>query len=168
MGVVCLPCAQKDGMSEAATGPFVRIRKAYPFSSGFPGGSDGKESACNPLEKGMATHSSILAWRIPRTEEPGGLWSRGSQESDMTERLNNLSFGWGQPHAEVPVSKVQAALQLLRLPPGECSCTKHNLPCTCLPRFLDSGATKCGQCDALRVTQEHRHSSLGVSESPAH
>ena len=27
----------------------------------------------NPLEKGMATHSSILAWRIPQTEEPGGL-----------------------------------------------------------------------------------------------
>ena len=48
---------------------------------GFPGGSAGKESACNagdlgsirslawedPLEKGKATHSSILAWRIPRT-----------------------------------------------------------------------------------------------------
>ena len=47
--------------------------------------SDGKESACHagdldlipgqedPLEKGMATHSSILAWRIPWTEEPGGV-----------------------------------------------------------------------------------------------
>ena len=33
----------------------------------------------DPLVKGMATHSSILAWRIPRTEEPGGLQSRGSQ-----------------------------------------------------------------------------------------
>ena len=32
-----------------------------------------------PFEKGMATHSSILAWRIPRTEEPGGLQSLGSQ-----------------------------------------------------------------------------------------
>ena len=32
-----------------------------------------------PLEKGMATHSSILAWRIPWTEEPGGLLSMGSQ-----------------------------------------------------------------------------------------
>ena len=31
------------------------------------------------LEKGMATHSSILAWRIPQTEEPGGLHSMGSQ-----------------------------------------------------------------------------------------
>ena len=33
----------------------------------------------DPLEEGMATHSSILAWRIPRTEEPGGLQSVGSQ-----------------------------------------------------------------------------------------
>ena len=33
----------------------------------------------DPLEKGMATSASILAWRIPRTEEPGGLQSMGSQ-----------------------------------------------------------------------------------------
>ena len=33
----------------------------------------------DPLEEGMATHSSILAWRIPRTAEPGGLQSMGSQ-----------------------------------------------------------------------------------------
>ena len=57
-----------------------------------PSGSDGKKSACNaedpgliprvrkiPLEKGMATHSSILGWRIPWTEVPGGLQSMGSQ-----------------------------------------------------------------------------------------
>ena len=52
-------------------------------SLGFSGGSDNKESACDagdpgwtlgqedPLEKEKATHSSILAWRIPWTEEPG-------------------------------------------------------------------------------------------------
>ena len=45
----------------------------------------------DPLEKEMATHSSILAWRIPWTEEPGRLQSMGSQESDTTERLNNNS-----------------------------------------------------------------------------
>ena len=57
----------------------------------FSGGSDSKESACNegdlgsilgwedPLEKGMATHTSILAWRIPWTEEPGRLQSMGLQ-----------------------------------------------------------------------------------------
>ena len=54
---------------------------------GFPGGSDGKESTCNSGDpgsipgsgrspgEGMATHSSILPWEIPRTEEPGGLQS---------------------------------------------------------------------------------------------
>ena len=38
----------------------------------------------DPLEKEVATYSSILAWRIPSTEEPGGLQSMGSQESDTT------------------------------------------------------------------------------------
>ena len=67
---------------------------------GFPGGSVGKDSACqmqkmqeilvrslggeDPLEKEVATHSSILAWEIPWTEEHGRLPSLGSQESDTT------------------------------------------------------------------------------------
>ena len=38
----------------------------------------------DPLEKEMAIHSSILAWKIPWTAEPGGLQSTGSQESDTT------------------------------------------------------------------------------------
>ena len=42
----------------------------------------------DPLEEGMATHSSILAWIIPWTEEPGGLQSMESQ-SDTTEQLYN-------------------------------------------------------------------------------
>ena len=42
----------------------------------------------DPLQKGMATHSSLLAWEITWTEEPGGLQSVGSQESDTTERLS--------------------------------------------------------------------------------
>ena len=57
----------------------------------FPGTSVGNESACStgdpgsiprlarPLEKKMASHSSILAWRIPWTEEPGELQSMGSE-----------------------------------------------------------------------------------------
>ena len=54
-------------------------------------------------EKAMAPHSSTLAWRIPWTEEPGRLQSKGSLESDMTERLHfhfSLSFigeGNGNP-----------------------------------------------------------------------
>ena len=43
----------------------------------------------DPLEKETAIHSSILAWRIPWTEEPGRLESVGSQESDTTERLHH-------------------------------------------------------------------------------
>ena len=39
----------------------------------------------DPLEKGVATHSSVLVWRIPWTEEPGGLQSVRLQESDTTE-----------------------------------------------------------------------------------
>ena len=58
--------------------------KNLPTSAGNQVQSLGQE---NPLEKGMATHSSIPAWRIPWTEEPGGLRSMGHKESDMTERL---------------------------------------------------------------------------------
>ena len=71
---------------------------------GFPGGSDGKVSACNagdmvwsmdqedPLEKEMATHSSIPAWRIPWTEEPGKLQYMGSQRvrHDWTTNITLL------------------------------------------------------------------------------
>ena len=39
----------------------------------------------DPLEEGMTTYSSIHAWRIPWTEEPGGLQSMASQESDVTK-----------------------------------------------------------------------------------
>ena len=65
---------------------------------GFPGGTDGKESACNAGDLGsipglgrspgeaMATQFSILAWRIPQTEELGGLQSPWAcKELDTTE-----------------------------------------------------------------------------------
>ena len=70
------------------------------WTQGFPCDSVSKESVCNTgdpglipglgrsLEKEMATHFSILAWRIPWAEEPGRLQSIGPQESDMTEWLN--------------------------------------------------------------------------------
>ena len=56
-------------------------------SMGFPGGLNSKESTCNardmgredPVEEGMATYSSILVWRIPWTDEPGGLQFMGSE-----------------------------------------------------------------------------------------
>ena len=67
---------------------FKSVRHQFYY---FPGGSDGKASACNveglgsipdqedSLEKEMATHSSIFAWKIPWVEEPSGLQSTGLQ-----------------------------------------------------------------------------------------
>ena len=69
------------------------------------------------MEKEMATHSSILAWRIPWTEELGGLQSTGRKKLDMTERLH-YTFMWirvpgrvfagfeSQPHGFKSQSKV--------------------------------------------------------------
>ena len=68
-----------------------RHRLPPPVFLVFPADSGGKKSVAmldtwvrsldqeDPLEEGMATHSSILAWRIPQTEEPGGLQSMESQ-----------------------------------------------------------------------------------------
>ena len=79
--------------------PYIYVA-CYLTALGFPDGSDGKELPAmqdtwvrslgqeDPLKKGMATHSSILAWRIPWTEEPGRLQSVGRRELDMTERLS--------------------------------------------------------------------------------
>ena len=85
VSVKLCPCGQ----------PGIPAQTGYSVStlatSGFPGGSDGKEFPCDTgdpgsvfglgrsLEKEMATHSSILAWRIPWREEPGGLPSMGLQ-----------------------------------------------------------------------------------------
>ena len=78
----------------------------------FLGGTRGKEPICQwrrckrwgfdpwvrkiPLEKGMAIHSSILAWRIPRTEEPGRLQSKGLQraEHDWVTNTLKIPYGW--------------------------------------------------------------------------
>ena len=74
---------------------------------GFPGGSAVKYFLAvqkiwvqslgwdDPLEKGMATHFSILAWRISWTKEPGGLQSMGCKGSDTTERLTHFQGLFG-------------------------------------------------------------------------
>ena len=77
---------------------------------GFPGGSDSNSPAMQKtqdwslneedlLEKGMATQSSILAWRIPWTEETGGLQSMGLQRIEYdwatnTHILNQMKKHW--------------------------------------------------------------------------
>ena len=78
----------------------VMIRTALPWTEGFPGCSEGEESAYSggdallslgwedPLEEGMATHSIILPWKIPWTEDPGWYSPRGPQKLDTTEQLS--------------------------------------------------------------------------------
>ena len=80
--------------------------KNLPANAGDPASISGLEV---PLEKEMATHSSILAWEVPWTEEPGGLQSMGSQESRTrfsgeTAKLTNdndiVKKSWKQEVAE--------------------------------------------------------------------
>ena len=71
------------------------------YICGLPWWLGGKDSVRNagdrslgwedPLEEDMVTHSSILAWKIPWTEEPGGLQSMSLKELDMTEQLTLFS-----------------------------------------------------------------------------
>ena len=63
----------------------------------------------DPLEKEMATHSSILAWRIPWMEEPGRLQSKGCKELDTTEQLHFIIYRriedviWSKSEETVPI-----------------------------------------------------------------
>ena len=84
---------------ELDTSCSVLVAKS-PSQSGIPWPL--RDPACNagdpgltlghPLEEGMAAHSSVLPWRIPWTEEPGGLPSVGHKELGMTERLTLYAF----------------------------------------------------------------------------
>ena len=91
---------------------------------GFPSGSDGKESSCNAGDpgsiprlgrcpgEGRGTHSNFLAWRIPWTEEPGGLYSPwGWKQWDPTEWLILWLSGQG---LQAPGSQEGSG--------GRCSC----------------------------------------------
>ena len=99
----------------------------------FSGGSDGKESLWNagdqvqslgwedPLEKGMATHSSILAWKMPWTEEPGELqsmksqrirhdWETNTHRIEGAELITSVSVGKGSSLAAKDGSHIWAGV----------------------------------------------------------
>ena len=65
----------------------------------------------NPLEEEMATHSSILAWEIPLTEEPGGLQSMVSQKSQM--QLSTLTSKYKLQLLQIQVLKVKVTRSCL-------------------------------------------------------
>ena len=130
------------------------LRKDKFQKVGFPGGSDSKESACNagdlssiprredPLEKGMATHPSIVAWRIPWMKEPGELQSRGSQRVGHDWATNTFTFRgssegnpWGQRCFRLPrvITRIQGPARGWRC------------------ETLDGGVSKAGQGEAAAV-----------------
>ena len=78
-------------------------------------GSLGRE---DPLEEEMATHSRILAWRIPWTEEPGGLWFIGSKRIGhdcADKRVQTLRLSWEGGHLSSASGELCCPL-LLQLP----------------------------------------------------
>ena len=83
--------------------------KASAYNAGDLGLIPGLEG---PLEKEMAAHSSIVAWKIPWTEEPGRLQSMGSQKSDTTERLHfHCTIAFISHASKVVLKILQARLQ---------------------------------------------------------
>ena len=87
------------------------------WGGGFPDGSVVKNPPArretwvrpHPLEEGIATHSSILAWRIPWTEELSGLSPWGHEELDMTE----MTWWAGRSYGGSATSKIWAASEVL-------------------------------------------------------
>ena len=73
-----MPAAASSGLSQGKGFPGAPTVENPPAMPETQAQSRSQE---DPLEKGMATHSSILTWRIPWTEEPGGLQSTGSQRA---------------------------------------------------------------------------------------
>ena len=104
-------CQSSQGM-EPKCKPLGKLKWARTIHVGFPGDSVVKNLPAvqemwvisldqeDPLEKGMATHSSILAWKIPWTEEPGRLQSMGSQRVGhdlVTEQPQQCSLNSHHP-----------------------------------------------------------------------
>ena len=75
----------------------------------------------------MATHSSILAWEIPWTKEPGKLQSAGLQESDTTWQLNHHHYGMGEfPATNAHLDLPECLLKFIT-DPLQPSCHQNNL-----------------------------------------
>ena len=107
-GADSLLCSGAPQTCSASTGTGrgdIGVLRESKFFLGFPDGSDGKDSACtagnpglipgwgfNPLAKEVATLSSILAWEIFWTEEPGRLQSRGLQRVGHDWVTNAVTF----------------------------------------------------------------------------
>ena len=122
------------------------------------------------LEKEMATHSSILAWKIPRTEEPGGLQSMGSQRVRPNWAANTymplvnciLFHSTGSPVQNIGVIPRDTAA-ILRIPDGSCAKSKdwfgisHGLPISLPPSIRDGESVRQSYKALTTLNGENRH-----------
>ena len=146
---------------------------------GFPGGTSDKEPTCqcrrhkrhrsgtslggeDPLEEGMATHSNILAWRIPWTEEPGGLQFIGSQRvghswSDLAGTHNRKIIGWERTGETTrPCPGNQSSLTSMQK--SSCSLWKSSWKLLMVDRsysFLDGVLS--GRAENFLFSRRYRH-----------
>ena len=111
----------------------------------------------DPLEKEMATHSSILAWKIPWMEEPGRLQSVGSQRVDTTKRLHFLGIFHSM---DAPWASQVAEWYRIRLPVQAMQGTRVQSPgggngnplqYSCLGSSMDRGAWRATSMGLQRV-----------------
>ena len=84
------------------------------------------------LEKEMATHSSVLAWRLPGTAEPGGLPSMG---------LHSVGHDWSNSAAATPYQYIE---------------TVHSVPSLCIKMYIDTHVHTCAHARCL----SHTHTDL--------
>ena len=123
----------------------------------FPGGSDGKASVYNAgVEKAMATHSSTLAWKIPWTEEPGGLQTMGSLRvgHDWATSLSLFTFmNWRRKWQPTPVFL-----------PGESRGRGSLMGCRLWGR-IESDTTEACLSSSSSTMGETRVQSLGWEDS---
>ena len=131
---------------------------------GFPGGSDGKNppsmqktrvwSLCQkiPWRREWLLNSSILAWRIPRTEEPGGLESMESQNSDRTEQLTLTHISnWYKAPRDYAIMSVHSWSWIQYFP---------SLLFGIVGAHVSSGEQSCVQTSIRRVTLKSYCSSF--------
>ena len=97
----------------------------------------------DPLEEGMATHSSILAWRIPRTEEPGGYSPWHHRESDTTEVTEHTR---SKPHFILMNNIYICSWTTL----SNSACLAERFLWVLCPAMQDAVIIKCEEADSLK------------------
>ena len=153
------PCqvrpTRDQGQMNLSAGEVVLVVKTLPARARDKTGRFPSLGPEDPLEEDMATHSSVLAWRLPWTEEPGGLQSVGSQR--VKHNWSDLAGTHALTHklvqACLALASIPVALTPSQLCPSVFSCQEHRLPrCSLTP-----DSPTCSGCIPVPGTPLHPH-----------